>query len=42
VFQDEFPQLAVGSEEKLIMPRREYENKEPLCGLGINLRPQSE
>jgi hypothetical protein len=42
MFQEEFPQLAVGSEEKNVIPRKEDENKEASHGLGLNLRPQSE
>jgi len=41
MFQEEFPQLPFGSEEKILMPRKEDESREASHGPGLNLRPQS-
>ena len=41
-FQDEFPQLAVGGEEKIPTGKKEEESRELPYGPGPSLRPQSE
>lgn len=40
-FQDEFPELAVGPEEKAQQSKKEEESKESQYGPGPSLRPQS-